>query len=282
MKRTIGIFSLFLFVATASDAAGTWHKKVEDARKAAEPEGRLIFVDMFAQWCGWCHRFDREIVPSEAFQNATRDMVLLRVDTEDRGEGTALSNRFNVTKLPTFVILTPDLSLAGVIQGYAPAEQFAELVNAKVAEHQAFSKLVESKKRQKPEDELAIIEGLVARQRFAEAETRARALSKNPKAPPPIVQEGQYLAAVSLSSTGKEEEALDAAAALIGKSPKSSAAERASLLRAQIFLKHANYQAALTEYRSFKAKFPESRHIQTANYFIPQLESAIARMSADR
>src|SRR4026209_100017 len=109
-----------LVLAPQTFAGGTWLKSIAAAQKVAKEKNQLILVDMFAQWCGWCHRFEREGFPSEVFQNATQDIVLLRLDTEDKGEGTQYAQKFSVSQLPTFLLLAPDLSLAGMIRGYAP------------------------------------------------------------------------------------------------------------------------------------------------------------------
>ena len=101
MKRTISIAALLVaFLVPQADAA--FLKTVAAAQKKAKEKNQLIFVDMFAEWCTWCHRFDKEVVPSEAFQNATDGMVLLRLDTED-GDARAL------VKLKQVAVVTGDL-----------------------------------------------------------------------------------------------------------------------------------------------------------------------------
>src|SRR5688500_7078003 len=107
-------------------AGKTWLKTVASAQKAAQEKNQLILVDMFAEWCGWCHRFEREVFPSAAFQDATKDIILLRLDTEDQAEGTQMARKYSVTSLPTFLVLAPDLTVAGMLRGYAPANDFVK------------------------------------------------------------------------------------------------------------------------------------------------------------
>ena len=118
--------------------AGTWLKTVAAAQKVAKEKKQLILVDMFAEWCGWCHRFEREVFPSKAFQDATADLVLLRLNTEDGKEGTQMSRKFGVTSLPTFLLLTPELTSAGQIRGYSPPGPFAQKLKETRNAHTTF------------------------------------------------------------------------------------------------------------------------------------------------
>ena len=98
------------------------------AQKKSKETNKLIFVDLFADWCGWGHRMEQEGFPSMVFQSATDDMVLLRLNTEDGGDGTLLARQFQVTSLPTFLILNSAGQLAGIIHGYQPANVFVDLL----------------------------------------------------------------------------------------------------------------------------------------------------------
>src|SRR5260370_34942558 len=89
LKRTALLaVAALLFVQQA--VASPWLKEIAAAQKKAKEKNQLIFVDLFADWCGWCHKFEQEVIPSEAFQNATDKMTLLRLNTEDGTDGTKL------------------------------------------------------------------------------------------------------------------------------------------------------------------------------------------------
>src|SRR5438105_14920598 len=112
-----------LLLAPAAFAA-PWITSLTTAQKKSKDNKQLIFVDLFADWCGWCHKMEQEVFPSQAFQTATDDMVLLRLNTEDGNEGTLLARRFQANSLPTFLVLNGDGELAGTIHGYQPSEVF--------------------------------------------------------------------------------------------------------------------------------------------------------------
>src|SRR5437660_12696211 len=128
LKRTL-LLAAVATLAAQQVFAGAWLKSLTAAQKTAKARNALIFVDLFADWCGWCHRMEQEVFPSMAFQKATANKVLLRLNTDDAGEGTRFSQQFGVTSLPTFLLLTSDLTIAGVIRGYLPSDPFVQAMN---------------------------------------------------------------------------------------------------------------------------------------------------------
>jgi thioredoxin-related protein len=273
VKRILGaVFILILFGSTAH--AASFHKKVGEARAAAEASNKLIFVDFFADWCTWCHRFEREIVPSEAFQKATRDMVLLRVDTEDRGEGTAFARKYNVSRLPTFVILTPNQSIAAIIQGYAPAPEFVQRMGAELAKYQKLQADLKAEHTKSAEERLSIARDLTVRLDYGAAIPRLQKLSATGTAG--VKEEAAFLLAYAQRSSGNVDHALATLSKLLGTKGKGDAIERAWLLRAEIFREQKQFQAALADYKKFQSAFPASAHLQTANFWASQLEPVVA------
>lgn len=114
-----------------------WHDRLEPALAAAEREGKQVLVDLYAEWCGWCKKLDREVFSSPEFAELARDFVLLRVDVEDGGEGEWLQERLGVTSLPTMAILEPDLARVGLVEGYRPAGLYVGMILREAAAHEA-------------------------------------------------------------------------------------------------------------------------------------------------
>src|SRR5262249_27224444 len=135
---------ILLFMAATLVAgqafAGPWLNSVDAAQKKAKAGHQLIFVDLFAEWCGWCHKFEQDVIPSQAFQSATDAMVLLRLNTEDGRDGSKLARDYQIRSLPTFVVLNEDLLIAGEIRGYAPASDFAKMLKETIDRYNDFQK----------------------------------------------------------------------------------------------------------------------------------------------
>ena len=278
MKRR-SIFAAVLALALAPQTfAGTWLKTVAAAQKLAKEKNQLILVDMFADWCGWCHRFEREVFPSEAFQKATDDIILLRLDTEDGKEGTQMAQKFGVTSLPTFLLLTPDLTVAGQIRGYVPAAQFAQLLKETRDKHTAFLNRVknESKLGKDYVSRLELAKDFLARSDFAKSETRLRKLATEAGVPAAIRDEAYYQLAVAYVMQSKHADALKAIGELGALSKLGESVERARLLKGQILMQQGNLVGARDEFRNFKATFPNSPLVRNIDQVLPELEKRTA------
>ena len=101
-----------------------WHSDLETALAEAREHDRYILVDLFADWCGWCHRLEKEVFSDPAFRRYARDFTLLRVDTEDGATGSWLQLRYGAESLPTTLVLDSDMVRVGKIQGFAPMPDF--------------------------------------------------------------------------------------------------------------------------------------------------------------
>jgi thioredoxin-related protein len=279
MNRRIVLLVVFALALTTPAFAGSgWHKSVAAAQKVAKEKNQLILVDMFAQWCGWCHRFEREVFPSETFQNATTDIVLLRLDTEDKGEGTQYAQKFGVTQLPTFLLLTPDLTLAGMIRGYAPPKDFVVSLNKTRAEYTAFSQKLKNEASLAKDypARLELAKDLMARASFDKSEPRLKKLMTEKGVPAFVRDDAYYHLAMSYAMQNKLDEGLKTIRSLQALSKLGDAVERASLLAGQIYLQQGNLLAAANEFRTFKKTYPNSPLKANVDMFLPDIERRLA------
>lgn len=112
--------------AAAPPASDGWLEDLAAARARAKAENKPILVDLWAEWCTWCKRLEKDVFSTPVFQQYTNGFVLLRVDTEDGAEGTRLMEDYEVETLPTTLILTHDLIKMGELQGYLPAAPYVQ------------------------------------------------------------------------------------------------------------------------------------------------------------
>lgn len=267
-----------LFLADSAFAANPWLKSVAAAQKSAAQKKSYILVDMFAEWCGWCHRFEREVFPSQAFQNATDDIVLLRLDTEDGGEGTKMARKYSVTSLPTFLLLNPDLTLAGQIRGYAPPNEFAKMLAQTRQNHASFLERLttESKYARDYPKRLTLAKELSERFDYGKAEPRLRKLTTEKGVPVATRDEAYYVLAAILAIQEKETESLAVIRQLNTASKSGLAVENSRFLAGQIYLKQGNLKAAANELRGLKTAFPNSPLVPNVDQMLPDIERRLA------
>jgi thiol-disulfide isomerase/thioredoxin len=122
-----------LLVAAAPMLAGAaddgpqriaWFKGTfEEALVKAKAEKKVVFLEFWADWCGWCKRLQRETLIDPGVVAEAKDLLCLSVDSESK-DGQPLAARFGVGGLPALVFLEPDGSLRDRMAGYRSGPQF--------------------------------------------------------------------------------------------------------------------------------------------------------------
>jgi thioredoxin-like negative regulator of GroEL len=278
LNRIPALATLVVALALAPQftEAAKWHDSVAKAQAEAKKGNKLILVDMFADWCGWCHRMEREVFPSEVFQGASKNYALLRLDTEDGKEGTKVATEFGVTSLPTFLLLTPDMGVAGFIRGYSPAEQFVEKIELAEADYFAFQKRVRAEaKTASDRDKLALTTEMVNRRDFPRAEARLALLTKSKDAG--IRDESYYQMASMFAMQRKWDKAEATLKQALTLNRRGAVAEKNQMMLAQVYMSIRNYPAAVTELKRFKSSYPNSELISSVEVLLPQLERQLSR-----
>lgn len=97
----ISLFFTTLSVSTEIIAVGVqWESSVEKAFARAKREGKPIFIDVYADWCGYCKTLKKEIYPKKEVQAELSRFVLLSLD----------GDRFpNLKKIPGLRIPHPPI-----------------------------------------------------------------------------------------------------------------------------------------------------------------------------
>ena len=83
-----------------------------------------MFVDVTADWCGWCTRMDEDVFSNPRVQQALLEYVPIKVDADRGGRKTAV--RYRVTGLPAFLVVNGDGEVVGRFDGYMSADAFLE------------------------------------------------------------------------------------------------------------------------------------------------------------
>jgi thiol-disulfide isomerase/thioredoxin len=82
-----------------------WQRNPHEAGELARSGNKLIVVDVFTDWCGWCKKMDQEIYTDSRVAALSRENIFLKLNAEDGGEGEAFAQWAGVTSYPTTVIL---------------------------------------------------------------------------------------------------------------------------------------------------------------------------------
>ncbi|NJD63372.1 MAG: thioredoxin domain-containing protein [Deltaproteobacteria bacterium] len=88
------------------DAKVRWNEWDAAAFSRAEAEGKLVFLDISATWCHWCHVLDRTSLSDPRVVHLLNESFIpIRVDTDRRPD---INDRYNQGGWPTTAVLLPD------------------------------------------------------------------------------------------------------------------------------------------------------------------------------
>ena len=89
-----------------SDAnALPWERDLDLAFTRAAAEGKLVFMEIFAEWCGVCRKMESETLSQTDVQTRLGRYVLLKIDSDHDPE---MAARYGTSVLPTLVVLDTD------------------------------------------------------------------------------------------------------------------------------------------------------------------------------
>jgi len=123
MKKSILTF-IILSLISLSSAQGIefFHGSFEEAKIEAKAQGKLIFMDAYAVWCGPCKMMTNTVFPQQEvgdFFNA--NFINLKVDME-KGEGVDLRRQYGVSAYPTLLLIDAQGEVVQQIKGAKSAE----------------------------------------------------------------------------------------------------------------------------------------------------------------
>ncbi len=99
----------------------------DEALKLAKAENKLIFLDLYATWCGPCKMLDKNTFPDKAvgdFYN--KNFINIHLDGE-KGEGLMLARQYQIKGYPTLLFIDSNGKAVLHTAGYRGPEDFLNL-----------------------------------------------------------------------------------------------------------------------------------------------------------
>ncbi len=109
---------------TGTSGSVPWQRDLPKALAVAEREGKLVMVDFYTDWCGWCRKLDETTFTDPAVRQALGQLVAVKLDAERGGRDAA--RRYRVAGYPTLLFLDARGVEVGRIPGYLPPRAFLE------------------------------------------------------------------------------------------------------------------------------------------------------------
>jgi thioredoxin-related protein len=104
--------------------------KWADAITMAAPEQRLIMVDAYTDWCGWCKVMDKKTFTDPRVADMLNSrFIAVKKEMEKEADGQKLAMKYHVNSFPTILFFTHEGKLIYVSHGYEPADDFLKTLD---------------------------------------------------------------------------------------------------------------------------------------------------------
>ena len=128
---------LLAAVPLAAQGPVKWEHDYQAALRRAKAENKVVFMDLWTEWCGPCQYLQKNVFPTAEGQAALAKVVPLSSLVEKRdgtpvAEGKKLAGQFQLTAYPTMVVLDANgKELRRQVGMFRSGAEFAAWLNSK-------------------------------------------------------------------------------------------------------------------------------------------------------
>jgi thioredoxin-related protein len=125
MKTFLAFFFALTIAVSAWAVPVSWEGNFEQALQKAKTGKKLVMVDIYTDWCGWCKRLDRDVYANgPVAEKLAKDFVSVKINPEKSAASAQLARQFGTRGYPHIVFTDADGKKIGEIRGYVGPEAF--------------------------------------------------------------------------------------------------------------------------------------------------------------
>lgn len=103
-----------------------WYNDMNEAKENATLENKLILVDFYTEWCGWCKEMDKKVYSDDkVLEIIKKSYIPLKIDGDKNSD---LVNKYGISGYPTTLILDKYGNELKRVVGYAEATNFSQML----------------------------------------------------------------------------------------------------------------------------------------------------------
>ena len=104
-----------------------WMRSHGEALERAQVEGKLVFMDVYADWCGPCRRMDANTFTNARVRERLDDFVPLKIDADVEVD---VARRYNAQYLPSLYVLDGSGKVLAQASGFMGARDLLRFLDA--------------------------------------------------------------------------------------------------------------------------------------------------------
>ena len=257
----------------------TWLTSVDAAYADAKKNDRPILLDMYTDWCEWCHALDDTTYTDARFIEYSRKFTMARVNAE---VDTVNAAKYHVKSYPTVLVLKSDGTEIDRVVGYSRAPGFMEEINNYLAGKNTIASM-EADAAAHPKDAAVLYKladkyfghGLYDQARGKYLEVAA----VDPKNESGQVDDALYYVARMYRKDKEYETTRKYAKMVIDQYPTSDMYRPALLEFAGAWRRQGEYAKALPLYQDYAKRFPDD---EDAPFAREQADTLAAKIAAPK
>jgi thioredoxin-related protein len=133
--KYIGLIICGLLFSFAANSQEIKWMKFEEAIAANSKNPKMIIVDVYTDWCGWCKKMDKEtFTNAKVVDYINKNFYAVKMNAEDTKRTfdfmgktyneAQMAAAMRVNSYPNFVVIEPKLQNIAQLPGYRQPEQF--------------------------------------------------------------------------------------------------------------------------------------------------------------
>ena len=125
--KRYGLLALLALLLTAAPAAAQVHFETgstDAVRKLAQEQHKLVFIDLYANWCPPCRAMERQVFSKPEVGDFMAQHFVAAKYNVDQTTGRQLLDRFGHGAIPLYLVFDVTGTLWGTISGASPADTF--------------------------------------------------------------------------------------------------------------------------------------------------------------
>ncbi len=108
-----------------------WISDLEEGKRLAKAENKMIMIDTYADWCVACKELEEYTFSTPAVSERLKELVLVKLDFTRKDEANeALRKSLKVIGMPTVIFLNPDGTEINRFSGFMKKDKFLQFMDS--------------------------------------------------------------------------------------------------------------------------------------------------------